>query len=486
MQLKKPQGPWHKGASVLVAMATTAGLFLVGTGAASATSAPTIPIQATITPNSTGPNIECSWLVADNNLAGGAETSNTNPSAHDYTGQPYTSSPGATAPTPPGGSTTVNGLSTAINYSGTTNSINTGGPPCALPAEPNNNLPNPGAPEQANNANLGVDVVPNLFDAANQNFSGAGDAQRRVELWAAVDDLNGVSYVSDVYWDIYRPDGTLLAEVFSAAPIEGASACTMSTNLNVLTPMFAQAVADGELSSGAVNDLNNGILTLCNEGTKSLWHNAFTFSKDDPNGTYTIVTRAVDKVGAISNLAATFKVDAVIGFEQDFSTVNWGPMVPGTAKQVAGDTTFDPPNSSSPTIINGGNSGMQVGVEFFPLTGMVYGKTIGTPGSTGNGFFDANFGYNSSYLQTLSPLAPSVVYWFANSGAQLVCPNDTPKLDLSIHPQTGIPADTYKGNMVVWFQSAPTQAGGCPTDEGHTYTPVAGDSGAPVRNPTAG
>ena len=504
MDLRASHPGWRRGARSFVAAATLGGLALgAGISPASALTkpgpSPNIPVSAQITSSSTGPNIECTWLVADNNRAGGAETSNTSTSAPDYTGTPYTSTPGATAPTPPGGSTTVtdsygNVLSTAINYSGTTDGVNTATPPCALPEAPNSNLPNPGAPVEANNSSLGVSITPNAFDAANQNFSQKGNAPRRLELWAAVDDMNGVSYVSDVYWDVYRPDGTLLAEVFSAAPIEGSSACTSSANLNVLNPMFSQAISDGELTNAAVNDPNNGMLALCNEGTKSLWHNAFTLSKDDPNGTYQVVTHAIDTVGALSTQTVTFGVNPFIAFEQDFSAVNWGPMVPGTSKIVAGNTNFNPPSSSTPTITNGGNTGMQVGVQFFPLVGATYGKTIGTPDGTGNGYFDANFGYNASNLQTITPIAPAAgtpgpgnwdqVQWFNATGAQLVCPNDTPKLDLSIHPQVGIPVDTYSGTMVVWAQASSLSTfGGCPTDAGHAYTPVAGDLGIPVRNP---
>lgn len=516
MNLRTPQGVWRKTASVLIAASTMAGLSLAGTGIASAqSSGNSIPMSANISSSGTGPNIECSWLVTDNNPAGGAETSNTNSAAPNFTGAPYTSSPGATAPTPPGGSTTVtdkygNVLSTAINYgvsnispNGLADSVNTGTAPCQLPASPNTALPNPSAPQEPSGTfSSGVDVLPNAFDAANRSFDQQGNAPRRVELWAAVDDLTGLSSISDVYWDVYYPNGKLDVEVFSAAPIEGASACTGSTLTGLLNPMFTQAIGDGELSNAAVNDSTNGILTLCNEGVKSLWHNAFTISKDDPNGVYTVTTRAVDTQGNVTSQSYTFAVDAFTAFDQDFSAVNFGSVTPGGSQVVPGDTNFNPPNSSHPTITNGGNEGMQVGVQFFPMTGQTYGKVIGTPGSTGNGYFDASFGYNASYLQTLSPIAPasgspgagnaSQIVWFNASGPQLVCPNDTPKLDLSVHPETGIPVDTYTGSMVVWSQASPGAgsvsgtAGYCPTDNGAPYMPVAGDAGAPVRLAPAG
>jgi hypothetical protein len=492
-------------ASALMTAGTMAGVSVITAGAANAASSNSgsLPVTANITSNGTGPNIECSWLVTDNNHNGGAETSNTNTSAHDYTGTPYTSTPGATAPTPPGGTTTANGQSTAINYSGTADGVNTGPAPCQLPGTPNNNLPNPGAPQEPTSPfGSGVSVLPNAFNANNGTWANDGNAQRRVELWSAVDDVNGVSYVQDVYWDVYYPDGKLKVELFSAAPIEGSSACTGSLYTSLLAPMFNQAIADGELSSAAVNDQTNGMITLCNEDVKSLWHNAFDISKDDPNGTYTVTTNAIDQNGVDSQQSFTFKVIPFIAFAQDFSSVNWGNVTPGGSKTVAGDTNFQPPNSTAPTVTNGGNEGMQVGVQFFPLTGATHGKVIGTPDSTGNGYFDASFGYNASYLQSISPIAPASgspgssntdqVKWFNGSGPQLVCPDDTPKLDLSVHPQMGIPVDTYSGSMVVWSQPSPGlgtvsgTAGYCPTDNGAPYTPVTADAGAPVRLAPAG
>jgi hypothetical protein len=482
---------------VVLAVCTATGVSLAGTMTASAqTNGGTVPIQATITSNGTGPNVECSWLVEDNNSAGGAETSNTNTTAHDFTGAPYTSSPGATAPTWPGGSTTVGGLNTAINYSGTTTGVNTGTAPCALPGTPNSALPNPGAPQEptASPFASGVAVLPNAFDAANGQVNEQGNAPRRVELWSAVDDVNGPAYVQDVYWDVYYPDGKLDVELFSAAPIVGNSACTGSTLTGLLSPMFSQAIADGELSNSAVNDPTNGIISLCNEDAKSLWHNAFTISKDDPNGIYKVTTNAIDQNGVDTQQSFTFCVIPFISFAQDFTSLNFGNVTPGGSKTIPGDTNF---GAGGPTVTNGGNEGMQVGVQFFPMLGAVHGKVIGTAGSTGNGYFDANFGYNSSYLQTISPIAPASgspsgsntneIQWFNGSGPQLVCPNDTPKLDLSVHPEMGIPLDSYSGNVVVWAQASPGTgtvsgtAGYCSTDNGAPYVPVPGDAGAPVR-----
>ena len=500
MTLKKPARLWHKGASGLLAVSTMAGLFLIGTQVASAsgTSGGTVSVSATLSGSGDGPLIECSWLVQDLNPSGGKETSNTNTSATDYTGTPP---PTAGLPTPPGGGATsiayVTGQSNAVL--GYPSPITTGAP-CSLPSGQE-------SPAQANEGTAPssvVDVTPLAFNAPDQSWDEAGQTPGlRVELWAAVNDTYGLGQINTVDWQVYYPDGKLDVDVHAGAPIEGSSACTAPAASNVLTGMFSQAELDGELTSAAVGSAtsgNSGLLWECNEDSVALFHNAFTISKDDPNGIYKVVADARDQLGNEGYLTTYFKVDPFVAFARDFSSVNFGQILPNVEKTVEGDTTFDPPNSTSPTITNGGNSGMQVGVQFFPLIGSQPSNQIGTPDSTLNGTFDASEGYNAGFLQTLSGLAPAngtagastdMINWFAPSGGQLVCPNDTPKMDFSVTPPSGLTADTFTGSLVVWYASAgnsvtnptvsSTGAGYCPTDSGIPYVPVSGDSGTPVR-----
>ncbi|MGC8627663.1 MAG: hypothetical protein ACP5VR_08940 [Acidimicrobiales bacterium] len=517
MKPNKPAGLWRQGASGLLAVATMAGLFLVGAGAASASSTGptpggTVGVSATLNPDGgAGPQIECAWLVQDLNSAGGLETSNANGSAHDYTGTPG-NPPYDTLPTSPGGSTVVNGLQTntpyhtAIAYTTADPYANLGYPspimtaaPCALPSatsESPQQLTDTATPTFASSSV--VDVTPLAFNAPDQAWDEHGDTPGlRVELWAAVNDTYGLGQISTVDWNVYYPDGSLDVDVHAGAPIEGSSACT---NTPWLGDMFSQAVLDNELTTGAVGGATNGLLFECNEDSVALFHNAFTISKDDPNGIYKIVADARDAQGREGYMTYYLMVNPFIDFAKDFSSDDFGNVLPGVTKTVEGDTTFNPPNSTGPTITNGGNSGMQVGVQFFPLLGGTSNQ-IGTPDSTGNGYFDASFGYNADFLQTITPIAPASgspgpsnldqVQWFHSYGGQEVCPDDTPKLDVSVTPPSGLTAATFTGPMVVWYQSNDVMVSGatatngttgyCPTDSGIPYTPVAGDSGTPVR-----
>jgi hypothetical protein len=503
VNLKKPVGVWQKGVSVLLAVGTTAGLFLVGTaGAASATGTGggSVSVSATLNGTGDGPVIECSWLVQDLNPNGGKETSNTNTSATDYTGTPP---PTAGLPTPPGVNATSIAYVAGSGLLGYPSPITTGAP-CTLPTGAESPTQSSVTTAPTYPSSSVVDVTPLAFNAPDQAYDQHGQTPGlRVELWAAVNDTVGLGQINTVDWNVYYPNGTLDVDVHAGAPIEGSSACSAPAASNVLTPMFSQAELDGDITSAAVGSTtsgNSGLLWECNEDSVALFHNAFTISKDDPNGIYKVVADARDQQGNEGRLTYYFQVDPFIAFARDFSSVNFGNILPNIEKTVEGDTNFQPPNSTAPTVTNGGNSGMQIGVQFFPLVGTQPSNTIGTPDSTGNGTFDASLGYNAGFLETLNNLAPASgsagsstdqVNWFANSGGQLVCPDDTPKMDFSVTPPGGLTTDTFTGNLVVWFQSARTSVsnptvssagtGYCPTDSGIPYVPVAGDSGTPVR-----
>lgn len=506
MRMKKPVGLWQKGASGLLAVSTMAGLFLVGTQAASAStsgsSGGAVSVSATLSGSADGPLVECAWLVQDLNSSGGKETSNTNTSVSDYTGTPP---PSAGLPTPPGGgATAIAYIPGEANANLSLPSPITTGAPCTLPegAESPTQASMTTAP--AFGSGKMVDVTPLAFNAPDQSWDQHGQTPGlRVELWAAVNDTYGLSQINTVDWNVYYPNGTLDVDVHAGAPIEGNSACTTSAASNVLTPMFSQAVTDGELTSAAVGSAtsgNSGLLWECNEDSVALFHNAFTISKDDPNGVYKIVADARDNLGNEGTLTYYLQVDPFIAFARDFSSVDFGQILPNVEKTVEGNTSFNPSDSAHPTITNGGNSGMQVGVQFFPLVGTQPSNQIGTPDSTANGTFDASEGYNAGFLQTLSGLAPASgspgsstdeINWFNASGGQLVCPDDTPKMDFSVTPPEGLTTDTFTGSLVVWYRSADTMvsnpvdssngSGFCPTDSGIPYSPVPLDSGTPVR-----
>ena len=76
------------------------------------------------------------------------------------------------------------------------------------------------------------------------------------------------------------------------------------------------------------------------------------------------------------------------------------------------------------------------------------------------------------------PATANNTLWISNNGsnpatgAQLVCPNDTPKLDLSADPTSADPPGTYTGTLMVQGRAdvvTGAGSGGCVTDNGAPY-----------------
>ncbi|MGH9104467.1 MAG: hypothetical protein ACRDZX_01260 [Acidimicrobiales bacterium] len=516
MTLKAPKRVFYKGASVLLAVGTMSSLMLSGTGvalAASSGSAPTVSVGANISGGGSGPTVECSWMLTDDNLSGGGETQqysfatgkNVGPGTSGLSYTNYTqpanslgsSSSSPNAPSFPASANAAHGFNYGLddqpnNYPATPNCTSSG-QPASEPAQ--------AAGSQGSPVSTGIQVQPNAFDSATNSVSSSGTAPRRVEIWAAVDNASAVDF------NVYYPDGSEDTQL-GAVEIGGSTtACSgYGTAGNILTNMFAQAgpvvtdalgnVVQGsnQVSATAITNQPNGtgIVDLCNDNEKSLWHQAFTISKDDPNGTYTVEVQAINSGGTALGWIS-FQVLPFYFLATDFSSVTFtknasatSTFPGGTVYWASGDTNLATP--SLPTVTNGGNSGEEVGVNFGALT---YAPPVGSNYYITN--FDANLGYNSSDVMakdvqgtgaSVNP-ANNATTWITNNpgapatSAQLVCPNDTPKLDLSAEPN---PSNTAPGNYTGSLQvvaeadaqmgtagQTPTTTGGCLTDNGMPY-----------------
>jgi hypothetical protein len=483
MEVRKPRGLWVKGASVLVAVGTLTTISLTTAGVASAQppnqSVSGIKVSATIggSDSDATPTIECSWALTDDNLAGGGETqqysyaigSDIGPSASpSYTNftQPA-QSPGAPA----------SGSPNAPSYGGTPNSGqsftygNDDNPSDYLTA-PNctstgaaTSQPTQLSGSQASPISTGIQVLPNAFDSP---------AARRLEVWAAVDNATAVNF------NVFYPNGTEDTDL-GAVQIGGSTtACTSyGTSGSLLTNMFgaagpagASSDASNQISATAIhNATGTGIVDLCNDNEKSLWYQAFTVSKDDPNGTYTVEIQAVNSAGT-SDSWISFYVIPFFDLAADFNSVTFtSSQTQPPTYFVSGDTTWAPPSSTFPTVTNGGNSGEEIGVDFSTLE---YVPPVGSPYYISS--FDANLGYNAAtVLATDVPATAGTTAFISNNGSspatgpQVVCPNDTPKLDLSLSPPSNAATGTYTGTLSVVGESDIQTSGGCTTDNGAPY-----------------
>ncbi len=484
MSLRKPRGPLGKGMNVLVAAGTIAGLCMgwgTGTAFAQTSSVSGIGVSATIGNGGSGdssgaPNIECAWVLTDDNLVGGSETQqysfadgqNIGPTASNLSYTNYTQpaqSPGAPS----------SGSPNAPSFDGAPNNLRSfvygdDNNPSAYLTTPNctstgvaGSEPSQLSGSQASPVSTGIQVLPNAFDTPSY---------RRLVVWSAVDNATAVNF------NVFYPNGTEDTDL-GGVQIGGSpqSCSSYSTSGTLLNTMFnwAGPTHSNQVSATAItNGAGTGIVDLCNDNEKSLWYQSFLLSKDDPSGTYTVEVQAINSAGTTESWIS-FYVIPFFDLAVDFSTVN---IQCNQATPIvcfaSGDTTFAPPNSTLPTATNGGNEGMQVGVTFSPLQ---YNPPSGSPYYISS--FNANLGYNSSdVLSSDLPASANNTLWISNNGsspatgAQLVCPNDTPKLDLSADPTSADPPGTYTGTLMVQGRAdvvTGAGSGGCVTDNGAPY-----------------
>ena len=303
--------------------------------------------------------------------------------------------------------------------------------PCDVPEDHCPCDPDGGKPEQADGARNLIQVLPNTHDLPSE---------KAVQLWAAVDHPAGVAEIDDVYWKVFHADGSPKVQVHgSAVPV---SACASHT------AMFAAANETGQVSSAAINDPQRGMIALCQEQVKRFYSAAFTISKHQPCGEYRVETHTVSN--GVEGPVKTTYIDVLCFFDLnvDFTSIDFAQVVPGSTKVVAGNTLFQL-DDGRPSVQNRGNTGMGVGIEYAPLVqqGQPLPKVI-----TG---FDACFGRSAATLQCQDPIvadptSSSDRFDFDASRERTLCANEIGKLDLSVHPQAGLPNGSYAGTVSIY------------------------------------
>lgn len=272
----------------------------------------------------------------------------------------------------------------------------------------------------------GIQVMPNLGDLPGQ---------RALQYWVMVEDPNGLGDIQDVFIKVYHPDGSFKYQLHLVKQ----ECAVLGSATAAGTPLEA-AVHTGQITSAAAGE----IVTLCNKNMKAPYMVVGPISKDQPFGTYTWTATGVDLAGGTTPSSATFDVLQRAGFEIDFSTVNFGDIVPGAVKWVNGDEVFG--TAAYPTVQSIGNVWLNLNIHFTAMTGANYQKLIS--------LFDAKVGTTGGFQVpfTLDPIAASTNYPFDN---YLLLPNVPTQLDLSIHPPYGTPGDAYTGRVDLWGTSAP-------------------------------
>lgn len=317
-----------------------------------------------------------------------------------------------------------------------------------------------------------IDVLPNSHDLPTEQF---------VELWTAVDFLSDPDSASNplvVDWQVYHPDGTLKFQV----PARRYNSCSGPSG------MFDAAVATGQIARSSIGEPStldaDTMLNLCTQGIKFLYYGAFPISKHQPWGEYTIVANADDQFGADT---MTYKINVLPFYDlrADFTSVDWPVLTRGAHKRVIGD--FELTTSARPTVVNRGNAGIGLEVEFGVMCLVGFESQCGVDRKNIDQF-DSAFGVRHDLLVAVGDeqARPNVVVGdqgatrkaagfrmnFKSGGkvqpGQTLCPNDKGKVEFSLYTSSDQETGTYKGGVTVY--GVPLGRGSyCPTDNGSVY-----------------
>lgn len=262
----------------------------------------------------------------------------------------------------------------------------------------------------------GIQIFPNPAGP----MPGEG-GETEVCVYAVVTDPNGIGDITGVYFKVFHPDGTEklqvhMVKVEDPAEIEWAK---------------MDAVDTGQLTLEQAAELDEEI----DKNDAEMWVGCWIYEIHQPAGEYCIEVSGVDQFGNITKMMNCIYIESIVVLALDFSSVNFGAIVPRAEKWVMGNDVFDP-GDGRPTVWNQGNDLASLMVHSDPMVGVAEGKEITT--------FDVQL------------LEEEVVYeacdWVCLTGPLEPC---TPtQIDFSIHPPEFLPMDVYEGAMhfeIVYF-----------------------------------
>ncbi len=258
-----------------------------------------------------------------------------------------------------------------------------------------------------------MQVVPNLDDQPEA---------RRIEYWLAAEDPDGVDDIKTASVRVYRPDGSLLYEL----PMTKAACADLGSATTVGTPLEA-AVHSGQMPAAEAGS----IVDKCGSGGKALYRAVGELGRKEPPGEYKVVASVADESGATDAIVNYFDVLAVLGLQVDFDGVDFGSVTPNQPAWVTGDTAWNPPSDSHPTVRNVGNTDLHLNATFSAMAGASHGGKI------------ASFGAQLD-AEKADPVAPATDVCFSHA----LGPTALARLDLGVHPGS-IAADTYQGTLTL-------------------------------------
>ena len=274
----------------------------------------------------------------------------------------------------------------------------------------------------------------------------AGD-QRVVKFYVVVGDSNGVDDLSAAYIKVYHPDGSFKFQLDAIRPdwtvIPYTGLIDMDGDCAGETPVpeaLDDLDAQGRITYGF--DPVRGVTMTLDMLKYDLEHDKQLLVElvgemdfCQPSGDYRVEAIAVDMSGKSGTLENYFFYFSIVALRCDFTSINWGSVNVCQWNVLYGDEDMNTP--TKPTIHNIGNDPAKIELHFTEMTGDIYGKKIRD--------FDASM--LGGHIELVA-CTPEVITDDAGEPVTLL-PCTPTQIDFSVHPPTGTPEDTYRGEMTI-------------------------------------
>jgi hypothetical protein len=264
--------------------------------------------------------------------------------------------------------------------------------------------------------------------------------------YIVVTDPNGRGDIAQVHADVYHPDGSFKFQVLATkldpiadqAEIEQAKADAVAAETGTWTTNVTEMLLDPTLPPVTDEPITQDVADMLDEEiynteTAYIYRADWLMNYHQPAGIYTVECWATDGSGEQSfRIVSWYEWVATPVLELDFTSIDYGEIVPCVEKTVPGDYTMDPAGPAPPvmpTVKNEGNVPLDIGVHSTAMVGVNQGKEIVD--------FDAKFKDEKIVYTACTDV------WFTSQLG--LC--ETMKINFSIHAPVGTPSDTYVGEL---------------------------------------
>ena len=294
--------------------------------------------------------------------------------------------------------------------------------------------------------------TPDHSDDPGTQIEPIAGEKRVVKFYVVIGDSNGVDDLSAAYIKVYHPDGSFKFQLDAIRPdwklIQYDGLIDMDGDCEGETPVpvaLDELEAQGRITYG-FDPVRGDMMTLdmlkydLEHGKQLLVELVGEMDYCQPSGEYMVEAIAVDQGGKAGILVNHFFYFSIVALRCDFDSINWGSVNVNQWNVLYGDEDMLTP--SKPTVHNIGNDDAKIELHFTEMTGDKFGKKIID--------FDASMLGGHIELVACTPMV------IADDAGAIILPPCTPtQIDFSVHPPTGTPEDTYRGQMTITIMHLP-------------------------------